>query len=287
MLKKKDYERRTRACRRLIFAFIIISAFVYFAGLNTAEAYIYVKVKGLVSRPGKYRLTDGSRLSDLLQEIWPPGPEAYLKDTALFRERLKIDRKVELIGIRRELLNLEGLSGYIKDKINRQFAGLRSTGRIIIHARNPILLLNTEGDIRLKNGDVIVFRPRPKYVFMEGAVKNPGKYSSEKNRTYGFYLGEAGGLRNSAVRGFLYVIRVSGKIEKINTRFIVWNKIKKRWEFALFEKPQILNPGDIIFVPFNYGSITPELTGLILAVYKRTGVILDYSSGARDGMKKY
>jgi hypothetical protein len=271
MFKKKDY----------IIAAFILFVFFYFLALNagrtyalTYKKYIGIKAEGLVSNPGIYKLPRGSRLSDFLQQIWPPLPTAYLGGTLLYRKQLQIDEKVELIGIKREILHLKGLSIKVKDEIKRQFAALRPSGRLVIHAEYPVFLLNTKENIRLKNGDAIIFKPRPVYVFVEGAVKNPGKYLWTRNMAYSTYLNKANGLRNNAVHGFLYIIRAGGKIEKISSRFVVWNKNKKRWEFALFEKSEVIKAGDTLFIPFNYGKITPELTGLILAIYKRTGVIL-------------
>ncbi len=288
MFKKKAHKSAFSRRKAAVFAAALFFLLICIPAVNNniCEAFagnirhhniICVKVEGLVSRPGTYKLAQGSRLSVLLGEIWPPLPQAYLKDTVLYRKRLKIDGKIELIGIRREISRLKGLSRRVKDKISRQFSGLHSDGGIVIRVRNPVLLLNKKDDIRLKNGDAVIFMPRPKYVFVEGAVRNPGKFGFVGNRTCGRYLKEAGGLRSAAVRGFLYILRAGGGIEKINSRFIAWNNIKKRWELAFFKKPEIINAGDIIFVPFNYGNATLKLTELILAVYKRTGVLLDYS----------
>ena len=277
MFTTKDY--------KLLIAVLIIFSFACFPVLNAYKAYagvkkdIYIKAEGFISRPGTYKLKRGSRLSDLLEKIWPPNRGAYLKNTALYRKQLKIDRKVELIGLLREILSLKGLNRGVKSKIKRQFTKLRPLGRVVIHIKNPVLLLNTKGNIRLSNGDIIVINGKPEGVFVEGAVKDPGKYAYNKGRTFNYYLNEAKELQTNAVSGFLYIIRVSGKIQKISTNFIVWNKRKKRWEFSLFEKPRIINAGDIIFVPFNYGGITAKLTKLILAVYKRTGVVLNYFPG--------
>ncbi|MGC8555299.1 MAG: SLBB domain-containing protein [Candidatus Acidulodesulfobacterium sp.] len=261
--------------------FLILIVFLVFVlnsiNANAKTRYIHVEIKGFIRKPGIYKLKYGSRLSDLLEEIWPPEAKAYLKNAFLFRKQLKIDRKVELIGLRREIEHLKGLNRYVRQKIARQFLKLKPSGRVIIHLKNPVLLLNTKDNLRLKNNDIVLIKGRPKYVFVEGAVKNPGKFYFKKNQTYKYYLDESHGTRSDAVSGFLYIIKATGKIEKISRNFIVWNKAKNRWEFAIFERPKKINPGDIIFVPFDYGRITSKLTRLILAVYKRTGTLLKYS----------
>jgi len=259
-----------------IFLFFLLLLFNV-NGAVAKTAFIHVKVEGLVTRPGVYKLKYGSKLSSLLQEIWPLKRKADLKNAFLLRRQLEIDRKVELRGLLREIEHLKGLNRFVKREIKIQFLKLKASGRIVIHLKNPILLLNTKDDIKLKNNDVILIKGKPDSVFVEGAVKNPGKYNYRKDKTYGYYLNDAhGAALNKAAFGYLYIIKATGGIQKISTNFIVWNKKKKIWEFALFEKPIKINAGDIIFVPFNYGGITNKLTRLILDVYRMTGTLLNY-----------
>lgn len=265
--------------------YIIIACFFIFftfpaATVYGSSKYIKVRAYGYISKPGVYVLKKGARLSNLLFKIWPPERGAYLKNAFLYRKTLKKDNKVELRGIIREILRIRGLSRKLKNKIKNQVAGIKPIGRIVVHLKNPILLMNTKLDTRLKNGDKL-FIPKKSlydYVYVKGAVKNQGKFKYRTGKSTGYYIGEADGVANNSVSGYYYLIKANGSIKKVDTatRFIIWNKVKKRWEFALFKKSEKVEPDDIIFFPFNYGRITDKLTRLILAVYKRTGILLNY-----------
>ena len=57
---------------------------------------------------------------------------------------------------------------------------------------------NAEGDIRLQSGDVIFVPPSKKNIFIDGAVKRPGKYELKENETISDLLDLVGGPENRA-----------------------------------------------------------------------------------------
>ena len=57
---------------------------------------------------------------------------------------------------------------------------------------------NTDGDVRLKSGDVIFIPPIKKVVMIDGAVKRPGRYELIENETIDDLILLAGGLDNRA-----------------------------------------------------------------------------------------
>lgn len=260
-------------------------------GLNAPKGKIKIEVEGYVSKPGVYELKKGARLSSLLFNIWPLKKGAYEKGAFLSGKSRRIEQRVILKGLLRDILRLLNRQDYahrhspnrlhyraIENRIKKRFKTLKPTGRITgIVVKNPILLMNTKYDAKLKNGDKLLIPSKPKYVDVEGAVKKQGSFKYGKGKPAGYYIGLAGGTAERSAQGHYYLLKVNGTVEKINTRFIVWNRAKKRWEFAFFEKQPPLSAGDIVFIPYNYGSITGGLTRLILAVYKRTGRILNYN----------
>ena len=277
----------------LIFIIFLFSPTAAIAGQSPGN--ISVKVEGYVSKPGVYILKKNSRLSNILFDIWPPKNGAYIKDAVLSSQSRKIEQKVILKGLLRDILRLLNKRDFlqrhlrnrlhyraIESRINKQFKNLKPKGRISgVHLENPILLLNTKYDIRLKNGDKLFIPSKPKFVYVEGAVRKQSRFKYRRGESSGYYLGLANGIYNGttadSISGYFYLLKVTGKVKKIYTHFILWNKAKNRWEFSLFEKSVKINAGDTIFIPYNYGGITDKLTQLIIAVYKRTGRILDYS----------
>jgi polysaccharide biosynthesis/export protein len=57
---------------------------------------------------------------------------------------------------------------------------------------------NAEGDIRLQSGDVIFVPPSKKNIFIDGAVKRPGKYELKENETISDLFDLVGGPENRA-----------------------------------------------------------------------------------------
>ena len=57
---------------------------------------------------------------------------------------------------------------------------------------------NTDGDVRLKSGDVVFIPPSKKVVMIDGAVKRPGRYELIENETIDDLILLAGGLDNRA-----------------------------------------------------------------------------------------
>ena len=260
-----------------LYIFIAVSIFP-FKAYSLSNEYIKVKVRGDVFKPGVYVLKKGSRLSGLLFKIWPLKKGAYLNDAFLYRKSLKKDNKVELRGLIREILRLKGLNYKLKEIFHKKLSGVKATGRIAVHLKNPIELMNTPQDVRLKNDDELIIPNKSffDFVYVAGALKNYGKFIFKTGRTSSYYINKAGGFANDAVIGYYYLIGYNGAIKKVDTTFIVWNKKMNRWEFSFFKTSQKIKPGDVIFIPINYGKITDKLNRLLLGVYKRTGILLSY-----------
>ncbi len=261
----------------LLYIFIAVSIFP-FKAYSLSNKYIKVKVYGDVFKPGVYVLKKGSRLSGLLFKIWPLKKGAYLNDAFLYRKSLKKDNKVEIRGLVREILHLKGLNHRLKEIFAKKLIGIKATGRLVVHLKNPILLMNTPHDIRLKNGDELIIPNKSffDYVYVTGAVNHYGKFKFRKGNTPGYYINKADGLASDAVGGYYYLIEADGYIIKVHTTFIVWNKKMNRWEFSFFKRSQKIEPGDVIFITINYGKITDKLNRLLLDVYKRTGILPSY-----------
>ncbi len=261
----------------LLYIFITVSIFP-FKAYSLSNKYIKVKVYGDVFKQGVYTLKKDSRLSGLLFKIWPLKKGAYLNDAFLYRKSLRKDNRVEIRGLVREILHLKGLNYRLKEIFAKNLIGIKATGRLVVHLKNPIELMNTPQDVRLKNNDELIIPNKSffDYVYVTGAVNHYGKFKFKKGQTPSYYINKTDGFATDAVSGYYYLIKANGYIKKIRTTFIVWNKKKNRWEFSFFKRSQKIEPGDVIFIPINYGKITDKLNRLLLDVYKRTGILLSY-----------
>lgn len=90
-----------------------------------------------------------------------------------------------------------------------------------------------EGDVVLRDGDVVYVPTQPGLVMVAGAVRNQGPVRYEPGLTVGRALDLAGGLGKDAVLRQTIVIRLNGETKPVGSR----------------EK---VEPGDILIVPTQY-----------------------------------
>ncbi len=93
-----------------------------------------------------------------------------------------------------------------------------------------LYLNNKDLDITLKDGDFIYLSGNVNTVMVMGEVKHPGLVTYVPGKNYQYYIDMAGGLAMKAKKNNIRVIR--GNTDE-------WLKPKK----------QIINPGDVVFVP--------------------------------------
>ncbi len=215
-------------------------------------------VKGEVKFPGSYGINEGERLSSLLKRVGGFRSTAYPVGAVL--ERVEV-RQLEEKG-RQELIRrieastatvhfspnstgqdqaaiLQSLQQQQTQTLNR----LRSepaAGRLVINITSNISEWeNTPADIFLRAGDVITIPRKPNFVLAYGEVYNPTAVTYEPGRTAEWYLAQAGGPTELALKKAIYVIRANGSV--VSSQGSGWFKGS-----VLNTK---LRPGDILVVP--------------------------------------
>lgn len=195
-----------------------------------------VSLTGKIFRPGIYEVLDGETLVDILTLAGGPDPFADIIDAVI--DRARPDGTFERIHI-----DLE---------------------KIIVG----------EEIFELQNRDLLYVPPREAFIYMLGAVKIPGRYLFVEGKSAEQYLAEAGGYEKDAHLAFVTIIRpgsrygnqVSEKIQ-VNLKEILSEKSTRNRDRIAFETPRvIIEPGDVIMVPYKGTEDKRNNLGTILTV---------------------
>ncbi len=174
-----------------------------------------VTVKGAVFGRGEYRLrsstltTEKERVSEGIYELRPG------------------ERVSGVIGRAGGITPWADMSNAYVERLIVGGNGARK--RLPVDLRRIIYEQNTDLDIELMNGDIVVVPPVNTLVYVEGEVREPKAYAYSPNQRFSDYLGQAGGPTHYANLKYAHIQR-DGRT--ISTR----------------DNP-IVEPGDIIMIP--------------------------------------
>ncbi len=215
-------------------------------------------VKGEVQHAGSFGIRPGERLSSLLERAGGFGPEAYAYGAVLMRKEvrdLEMKSRTELVErMKQEEAGLKSLPENDADQKNLKLTAIAQTetaltqlqenqpiGRVVIHIQPDVnAWRNTEADVAVRDGDVLLIPKKANFVAVTGQVFNPTAISYQKGRSAKWYLSQAGGLTQLADKKAAFVIRADGSVigSKNNPGF---------WNGDPLEA--VLKPGDSIVVP--------------------------------------
>jgi polysaccharide biosynthesis/export protein len=215
-------------------------------------------VKGEVEHAGSYGIKPGERLSSLLMRAGGFGPQAYPYGAVLMRREvrdLELRSRGELVErMKLEQANLKALPENTMDEKNAKLTALAQTqtalnqlqenqpiGRVVVHIQpNVKAWRNSEADVPVRDGDVLLIPKKADYVAVTGQVFNPTAIGFRSGRSARWYLAQAGGLTQLADKKAAFVIRGDGSVigSKNNPGF---------WSGDPMEA--VLKPGDSIVVP--------------------------------------
>jgi protein involved in polysaccharide export with SLBB domain len=198
------------------------------AGWNDIGATI--TVKGEVLHPGTYGIQEGERLSSILERAGGLRSDAYpygaIFERVQVRELAERNRSDLLRKVEAEGSALKAVPDTDPDqKAAKQAAllqwqstvdRLQSTppaGRLVIHiSKDPKRWRNTAADIQVRAGDIIYFPKVPTSVMVDGSVYNPTAVAYKPGKSAGWYLRQAGGPSNTALKKGIFVIRADGSV---------------------------------------------------------------------------
>lgn len=211
-----------------------------------------VDISGQVRVPGVYKVSDNTRLSDLLEMAGGYTQDAYLIGGVFTRRSIK-DLEIEskekgYNELLRYLVSSPnfGMSGFASDGVLTFLSLLKEyepSGRLVTEFSINNLKQNPSLDRILKDGDTIHIPSFMPEVFVFGEVMNPGAIPYQELMRAGDYIELAGSYSRVSDQKRVVVISPDGRINMMNSGFL-----------NLSKKPSIM-PGSVIYVPRHVGKI--------------------------------
>jgi protein involved in polysaccharide export with SLBB domain len=218
-----------------------------------------VVLSGEVMFPGTYGITEGERLSSVLQRAGGFRPTAYpfaaMLERVQVREiaektRIEMIRRVEIAEpvVKGGFLSAQEQSATLQAMEQQRqqiLASLRShpaSGRLVIRISTQVSKWeNTSADVEMRAGDVLEIPKRPNFVTVGGQVYNPTAISYVAGRDANWYLRQAGGPTQTANKKAIFILRVDGSVVSRN------DSLGILWKGDVLSMH--LRPGDSIVVP--------------------------------------
>lgn len=202
-----------------------------------------VTVKGEVAFTGNYTLIQSNeRLSSLIARAGGLSKEAYVKGARLIR-RMTADEMRQ----KKDVLRLS-VRGSEKASVSPVTLEASSTYPVGIELEKALVNPGSDEDMVLREGDVLFV---PKYVStvtINGAVMYPNTILYQKGSSLSYYIEQAGGFGNRALKRRVYVIYMNGMV----------SRLKRRMGNAI-------EPGCEIIVPSKKGrkkTVAADVTGM-------------------------
>lgn len=202
-----------------------------------------VTVEGEVAFIGNYTLIQSNeRLSSLIARAGGLSKEAYVKGARLIR-RMTADEMRQ----KKDVLRLS-VRGSEKASVSPVTLEASSTYPVGIELEKALVNPGSDEDMVLREGDVLFV---PKYVStvtINGAVMYPNTILYQKGSGLSYYIEQAGGFGNRALKRRVYVIYMNGMV----------SRLKRRMGNAI-------EPGCEIIVPSKKGrkkTVAADVTGM-------------------------
>ncbi len=167
-----------------------------------------VSIEGEVAFPGQYSLTNTKeRLSDVLERAGGLTDEAYLPGATLFRKTQEASPEVR----EKVLSQLEQAS---EDTLQIVQEGMDNEQAIGIDLPYIVANPGSPQDLLLKDGDRLVIPIELQTVRLSGALLYPVTVKYEKNKPLSYYIANAGGFNENALKSKTYVLYANGSVDR-------------------------------------------------------------------------
>lgn len=216
-----------------------------------------VTVAGEIGHPGVYGISEGERLSSVLERAGGLRSIGYPQGAVLERIQVReIGERSRQDLIRR--IQSEDLTSMIASgsqtpqeqaqmlqtmhqQQEQALAALQNQpapGRLVIHISQDVSRWqNTQDDIEMRDGDILTIPKKAAFVMVTGEVYSPAALTFSPGKTAGWYLTQAGGVTNVGDKRNIFVVRADGSVVGKQGRF---------HESVLSVR---IRPGDSVVVP--------------------------------------
>ena len=170
-----------------------------------------VTIIGEVNIPGKYIITNGMTINDLLEISGGYTENADTNKIIIHNEILKFEEDLELKRIKLITPSKRTMSeiSYLKSRSIVNKGTIKS---------NEYTMTQNIFNYQLNIGDEINILPRIDYVEIIGAVNNPGRYPFINGNSINDYIKESGGKTNRAKKS-IYIINSYNQKKKVRNNY--------------------------------------------------------------------
>ena len=207
-----------------------------------------VELKGEFVFPGKYTISRGETLSDLIVKAGGLTQYAHPDGSVFTRKKLQELEQQNLIKLAGDLriemasksLTEQGTSASYDDaqKLLADITELEPVGRLVIDL--PKILTENSEQVLLEGGDILYVPTKKNSINVIGQVQVGSSHLYNASMTAEDYIAQSGGVKKRADEERIYVISASGSIKMIE---------ESNWFAGTADTS--LKPGDTIVVPLD------------------------------------
>ena len=229
------------------------SDFVEFRTLPDYRETQTISLEGEFVFPGVYAFNKNETLTSVIQRAGGFTNEAFVAGSVFLRESLKLREQQEMERLSRALndaISADRLTDVNSDievdesqvALQRQavatLSSLEAVGRLVIPLAD-MLDFNAE-DILLKSNDRLLIPKYSQEVTVIGEVQRPTSFMFNPRFSQADYLMQGGGVKDSADKRGIYIVKASGEVIMPNRGF-----------FKFRSAQSSIGPGDTIVVPLD------------------------------------
>jgi protein involved in polysaccharide export with SLBB domain len=200
-----------------------------------------VKIEGEVLHPGFYAISSkDERLSDLVKRSGGTTPLAYLAGASLKRNNPESGSGVNKINNAKDnstkIRNLEKLQADDKEAPVDLATEIVNNNTVGIDLTQILKDPERDNDLILEEGDVLRVPKQLQTIKIDGEVLYPATAVYKEGLNFKYYISQAGGFTQKALRKHGYVVYANGSV----------NNVK---HFLFFSSYPEIKPGSNIFIP--------------------------------------
>ncbi|MDB9737378.1 SLBB domain-containing protein [Porticoccaceae bacterium] len=229
------------------------SDYVEFRAIPDFRKTQTITLEGEFVFPGVYAFEKGETLSSVIQRAGGLTDDAFAGGSVFLRESLRTREEQEVKRLTETLqaeLQAESLSQAnsdididqtqlaLQEKALKELSTLKASGRLIIPLEAIVNF--AARDILLRADDRLLVPTFNQEVTVIGEVHRPLSYLYEPGRSQADYIDQSGGLKQSAYKKGIYVVKASGRVIK-----------PSRGLFKFISAQEEVGPGDTIVVPLD------------------------------------
>jgi len=264
------------------------------------ETERYVSLQGEFRFPGVYPIYKGEKISAVIERAGGVTGKAYLRGAKFTRRSVQEEQQKRMDEViartEQDLLKKQGELASLavsKEELEATRASLeglqkgleklkssKAEGRMVISFSSMDKFKNSENDLELMGGDILLIPRTPNSVNVLGQVYNPTTLLHVDGKRASYYLRKAGGPTKDAEEDEMYIVGADGAVaSRQQSSFgFRWDDEADTWRFGSFLGID-LDPGDSLVVPQKLERVAwmreiKDITTILSQVALTAGVLI-------------